>query len=194
MVDTGTALGSVTNIYSLLGYIVLSLTYLIALYFNKVTSKKQNKSIIEKFEAQNDKLIEKIDELKDSKNSLDLQSSMDLLEIIYTKSMLKIMDGVKVILEENNIYDENRKPIILNKVKNIVNTQYDDDVLTLSRIFYKNTNLSTYISELDKNELIHTIFDKINLLNGSGQYFDIMDYIRNKYSHSIQSSQLMISK
>jgi hypothetical protein len=199
---TPEVISSVKDIYTLLALIIVSSTYIFTIIYHKNLYKRQNAVIMDKFEEQNKNLIRKLDELREARNTLDLQSSMDMLELVYTKSMLRIMDGVKLILEENNVYDEERKPIILAKIKSVINTQYDDDLITMSRIYYRNMKLSHYFNETDRTELTNTIFNKINDLdcedkkknNNIRQYIDIMDYIRNKYSHMIQSAQLMISK
>jgi hypothetical protein len=59
-------------------------------------------------------------------------------------------------------------------------------------IYYKNIKLSHYIIESDKIELINTISQKINLIKNKRQYSDVMDYIRNKYSHTIQSMHIKL--
>jgi hypothetical protein len=123
---------------------------------------------------------------------MDLQGAMDIIYIINTKSMLKIMEGIKIIMEENDVEDENRRPIIFDKVKNVIETQTQEDLLILSRIYYKGIQLSHYTNETDKTELIHTISKKINLIKDKRQFTDIMDYIRNKYSHTIQSIQIQL--
>lgn len=186
--------GDINNIYNLIALIIIAGVYLIIFFRQRKYNKHQNQIIINKFDESNDKIVLKLEELKEQRNTLDLQSSMDIIQIIFNKSMLKIMEGIRIITEENNVFDEERKEIIYGKVKSIINTQYDEDILILSRIYYKNIKLSFYINDLDRFEMISTVFGKINKINDKRFYTDIMDYIRNKYNHAIQSAQLNLSK
>lgn len=180
----------INNIYNLIALIVIVVASVVVFFIQK----KTNNSIVEKFTESNERVVRKLDEMRIERNTLDLQSSMDLIQITFTKSMLKIMDGLRIIMEENNIFDNERKEIIFSKVKSVVNTQYDDDIIVLSRIYHKNIKLSHYIVDLDRFEMITTIYGKINSLKDKRYYGDIMDYIRSKYTHSIQSAQLRLSK
>jgi len=185
---------SINNIYNLIALVVIVAAYLTIFFIQKKSNKTQNQTIISKFNESNERIVRKLDELRIERNTIDLQSSMDIIQITFTKSMLKIMEGIRIILEENNIYNEERKEIIYGKVKSVVNTQYDDDIIVLSRIYHKNIKLSHYIVDLDRFEMITTIFGKINKIKESGLQGDVMDYIRSKYIHSIQSAQLRLSK
>jgi hypothetical protein len=187
-------LADINNIYALIGFLIFAITYVVVFLLKKKHNKSQTDLIIEKFEENNKNIIEKLDELKEERNTLDLQSSMDIVHIIFNKSMLKIMEGIRIIMEENNVEDTTRKEIIYGKVKSIVNTQFDEDTLILNRIYHKNNKLSYYMNDLDRFEMITTIFGKINKINDKRYYTDIMDYIRNKFNHTIQTAQLNLSK
>ena len=136
--DWLSALSEVNNIYTLLGLIVISIVYIITILYKRKQYKRHTKELIDSFNKQNDKIIEKLEELKENRNTIDLQSSMDLINIISNKSMLKIMDGVRKIIDKNNIHSDERRNKIYSKVKNIVNSQYDDDMIVMSRIYHKN--------------------------------------------------------
>ena len=196
-------LASVKDIYTLIGLVIMSAVNLITLFYKLKTDKKQTKDLADSFETQtkevvvriemqNEKIVKRLEELHDVKNNMDLQGAMDIIEIVNTKSMLKVMEGIKIIMEENDVEDENRKPIIYAKVKNVIETQTQDDLLILSRICYEGTKLSQYTNGNDKIELVNTISKKINLIKDKRQFMDIMDYIRNKYSHTIQSIQIQL--
>lgn len=196
-------LASVKDIYTLIGLVIMSVVNLITLFYKLKTDKKQTKDLADSFETQtkevvvriemqNEKIVKRLEELHDVKNNMDLQGAMDIIEIVNTKSMLKVMEGIKIIMEENDVEDENRKPIIYAKVKNVIETQTQDDLLILSRICYDGTKLSQYTNGNDKIELVNTISKKINLIKDKRQFMDIMDYIRNKYSHTIQSIQIQL--
>jgi hypothetical protein len=196
-------LSSVKDIYTLVGLVIMSIVYLISMFYKLKQDKKQSKELTDTFntqtkelvvrvEMQNEKIVKRLEELHSEKNNMDLQASMDIINIINTKSMLKIMEGIKIIMEENSVEDIMRQPILFEKVKNIVETQTNEDLLILSKISYKNIKLSHYIIESDKIELINTISNKINLMKNKREYTDIMDYIRNKYSHTIQSTQIKL--
>jgi len=196
-------LASVKDIYTLIGLIIMSVVYLISLFFKLKQDKKQNKELTNTFttqtkelvvrvEMQNEKIVKRLEELHAERNNMDLQASMDIVNVINIKSMLKIMDGIKIIMEENNVEDNMRQPILFEKVRSIVETQANEDLLILSRVYYKGVKLSHYITESDKTELINTISNKINLMKNIREYTDIMDYIRNKYSHTIQSIQIQL--
>ena len=187
-------LADINNIYALIGFGIFAITYIVVFILQKKHNKSQTDLIIEKFDESNKKIVLKLEELKEQRNTLDLQSSMDIVQIVFNKSMLKIMEGIRIIMEENNVEDETRKEIIYGKVKSVVNTQYDEDILILNRIYHKNNKLTYFMNDLDRFEMITTIFGKINLINDKRYYTDIMDYIRNKYTHAIQSAQLNLSK
>ena len=61
-------LKSISNSYQIIGLLIISITYIITIIYNRNQYKKQNKILIEKFEEQNDKLIRKLEELKESRN------------------------------------------------------------------------------------------------------------------------------
>lgn len=185
---------NINNIYNLIALVLIVSAYLIIFFVQKKNNKKQNETIVTKFDESNKSIIRKLDELKEQRNTLDLQSSMDIIQICFNKSMLKIMDGVRIIMEENDVSDKQRTEIIFGKIKSIVNTQYDEDILILNRIYHKNLKLSHYINEIDRFEMINTIFGKISGIKDKRNYTDVMDYIRNKYNHAIQSAQLSLSK
>lgn len=196
-------LKSVKDIYTLIGLIIMSAVYLITLFYKLREDKKQNKELTTSFstqtkelvvriEMQNEKIINKLEEIKEIKNDIDLQTAMDIIQVINTKSMLKIMDGIKVIMEENDVEDQNRRPLIFEKVRNVVEIQSREDLLILSRIYYNDVKLSHFIIESDKTELINTISQKISLMKDKRLFTDVMDYIRNKYHQSIQSAQIQL--
>jgi len=198
-----TLLTSVKDIYTLIGLIIMSIVYLISMFYKLKQDKKQSKELTETFntqtkelvvrvEMQNEKIVKRLEELHSEKNNMDLQASMDIVNVINTKSMLKIMDGIKIIMEENNVEDDMRQPILFEKVRSVVETQSNEDLLILGRMYYKGVKLSHYIIESDKIELINTISRKINLMKNKREYTDIMDYIRNKYSHTIQSIHIQL--
>lgn len=196
-------LASVKDIYTLIGLVIMSVVYLVTLFYKLKTDKKQTKDLTEAFTSEtkemivrvemvNEKIIKRLEDLHDVKNNMDLQAAMDIIQIINTKSMLKIMEGIKIIMEENDVEDPNRRPIIYDKVRSVIETQTQEDLLILSRIYYKGIKLSHYTNGTDKNELMNTISKKINLIKDKRQFTDVMDYIRNKYSHTIQSIQIQL--
>jgi len=187
-------LTNINNIYALIGFAIFAAAYVLVFFLQKKHNKSQTDIIVDKFDSSNKNIVLKLEELKEQRNTLDLQSSMDIIQIVFNKSMLKIMEGIRIIMEENNVEDETRKEIIFGKVKSVVNTQYDEDLLILNRIYHKNNKLSYYMNEFDRWEMINTIFGKINKINDKRYYTDIMDYIRSKYTHAIQSAQLNLSK
>lgn len=184
----------INNIYNLIGYGLFLISFIVIFILQKRHNRTQNELVVEEFKKTNDNIVLKLEELKEQRNTLDLQSSMDIIQITFNKSMLKIMEGIRVIMEENDVEDDTRKEIIFGKVKSVVNTQYDEDHLILNRIYHKNNKLSHYINEIDRYEMMNTIFGKINKINDKRYYTDVMDYIRNKYTHAIQNAQLNLSK
>lgn len=193
--DWLSVLSEVDNVYNLLALLMISIVYLLTMFYNRKKYKKQNQDLINSFNKHNDKIIEKLEELKETRNTLDLQSSMDLINIISTKSMLKIMDGVRKIIDKNNIHSDERRNKIYSKVKNIVNSQYDDDMIVMSRIYHKNIRLSYYLVDIQRFELTDAIYNRLMEKNISDddKVIDIMDYIKSKYHQAIQTAQLQIS-
>lgn len=210
----GGILDSVNNLYSLIGLVVLSIVYIVAMVYNKKQDKKQTNEIIETFEEQNDNIIKKIEELRENKNILDSQASMDIINIIMTKSMLEIISGIKKmldtdLLEQKSLYIP-KKSLILEKVKNLIDTQIKDDIIVLSRIYNNNIKLSHYISEIDTTDLITEISHKISSLtdgnvpnnadivdvitNQHHLYKNLVEYVENRFSQIIQSIELQLSK
>lgn len=185
---------NVNDLYSFLAMLVMSTVYVITVVSNRKLQKKDQFELVNNLQEQNNRLITKLEELKETRNSLDLQSTMDIIYVVYTKSMLKVQEGVRVIMEEGYVKEQSRKELIHSKVKSLVNTHYDDDMISLGRIYYKNIKLSYYLSELDRYELIDTIYNKVVELQDKKYMMDLMDYIRSKYQHSIQAAQIQISK
>ena len=107
--------------------------------------------------------------------------------------MLKIIEGIDIIMEEDNVKDQNRKPIIFEKVKNIVENQSHEDLLLLNKIYYKNIKLSCYIPETEKDEFIKDISQKINSMKNKKEFIDFIDYIKIRYYHKIQAVQIGLS-
>ena len=194
----GEALKYVDNLYALIGLGVISIVYIFTTIYNKNQDKRQTNKIIETFEKQNDKIIEKIEDLKESKNVLDSQASMDIINVYLTKSMLEIVKGVKIIIESDIILSDkslyiSKKSIIFEKIKNIIDSEIHDDIIDLGKIYCNNVKLSHYILELDTNELIDEITHKI-FSNNKNDSSEIVDYIYNRFSQFIQSIELQLSK
>lgn len=192
----GELLKYVTNIYGLIGLLIVGLIYITPSIINYRHRKKQYNELIKNFEEQNKKLLKKIEEIKQFKNVLDLQSSMDVIDIAFNKSKLTVMIQIRDIINDDDVYDVSRKGIIFSKIRNIINTQYDDDLLILSRIYFSTNKLSKYIQDFNKNEIISDVFKKIESLNKKDWDIitkDIMDYIENKYTQSIKSAQLQMN-
>lgn len=195
----GSILKSVNNLYSLIGLVILSVVYIITVIYNKNQDKNQQKKIIESFEEQNDKIIIKIDELKDQKNILDEQSSIDVITSLLVKSMLEITKGVKNIIETELIIEQksmyiSKKSMVFEKIKNLVDTQIRDNTIVMGRIYHNNIKLSHYISELDTNDLITEITHKIFSLTDKTDSTEVTEYIHNRFSQFIQLIELQLSK
>lgn len=183
----------VTNIYALIGLFILAMAYIIPYIVSKRQRKREHNDLVNRLDRYNETLLKRIEELKESKNVLDLQSSMDIIDITLKKSMLTIMVQIRNIIHENDTLDEARRPVIYFKIKNTINTQYDEDILILSRIYYGNEKLSKYIINFDKNQLITEIHKKVELLHDDDWVTtvkDIMEYIENRYSRLISTAKL----
>ena len=132
---------NVNDLYSFLAMLVMSTVYVITVVSNRKLQKKDQFELVNNLQEQNNRLITKLEELKETRNSLDLQSTMDIIYVVYTKSMLKVQEGVRVIMEEGYVKEQSRKELIHSKVKSLVNTHYDDDMISLGRIYYKNIKI-----------------------------------------------------
>lgn len=188
----------IDNVFSLMAFGILIIALLIIFIFVYNRRKKQHNELINKFDEQYEKLLIKIAEIKDQKNVLELQSSMDIIDTVLRKSMLSVMIDVKKIVNKNDMLDETRKSIIYYKLKNTVNTLYDDDILILSKIYFLNANnkLSKYILDIDKNKLINEIYKKIELLDNNNWDMiidDVISYVENKYENYIRRAQLKMN-
>lgn len=209
-VDPNNLLGSVNNLYSLIGLVVLSIVYIVAMVYNKKQDKKQTNEIIETFEEQNDNIIKKIEELRENKNILDEQSSMDILGDILNKSKFVIIYGIKKMLDTQQFEQKSmyipKKSLILEKVKTLVDSEFKEGIITLSRIYNNNIKLSHYLSEIDTTDLVNEISHKIfSLTDGNSAsendvtikeniYKNIVEYIESRFSDMIQSIELQLSK
>lgn len=187
-------LGVIDNAYTLTAFIVAAIIYLITFLYQRKQNQKMLNAAVAEFHKSSEKITDKMDELRIERNTLDLQSSMDIISVVYTKTMLNVIDGIDTIMFENNIKDIERKEIIFGKIKSIVNTQHDDDLLILGRIYYKTNRLSTYIDDTIRYDFINDIFGKINALKDKSNYADVVDFIKSKYTHSIQTTLLKLSK
>lgn len=183
----------IDNIYTLVAFLIFATVYLITFIYQRKHNNKQNQLLIDKSTENNERIVRKLEELREQRNTLDLQSSMDIISVIFNKSMLKISDGIRMIYKNYNMLDETRKELIYSKVKSIVNTQYDEDTIILSRIYYKNVKLSHYVTEIDRFELITSLYTKVYSSKTEKDYEEILDYIKSKYTHAIQSAQLGLS-
>jgi hypothetical protein len=195
----GKILEHVNNLYSLVGLFILSIIYIFVVIYNKSKDNKQTTNIIKSFEIQNDKIIKKIEELKEHKNILDSQSSIDIVNSLMTKSMLQVIDGVKNIIESDIIIEPkslymSKKSFVFEKVKNLIDTQLKDNIIILSRIYNNNIKLSHYILELNIDDFIGEITFKIFSLTDKKNSCEITVFITNKFSQFIQSIELLLSE
>lgn len=181
--DIPSIITNINNIYNLLALLLIAIVYVIIHY----KQKKQNNIIIDKFNDNNKNIIDKLEELNEQRNTLDLQSSMDIIKVVFKKSNLNIIKGVREVIEHDDITNPQRKNIIYEKIKIIINTQYDEDILILNRIYYKNTKLSSFVIKLDKFDLIEYIFTMIDDID------EIIDYTNNQYTRACQTALLNIS-
>ncbi len=193
-------LSSVNDIYTLIGLVILSIVYLITMFYKLKQNKKhtkelndsfntQTKELVVRVEMQNEKIIKRLDEIQEIKNNIDLQSSMDIIYTTITETMFCILDEIDYIIDENEI---DKRHIIKEKVNHIIESQSQEDLLILGRLYYKNTKLSDYI-KIDKDEIVNNICQKIFALEGKKQTYNIKDYIRSKYEQITQKSQLGLS-
>lgn len=197
-IDPG-VINSMNNIYQLIGLAIISVVYIITIFYNRKQNKSQTEELIKTFEEQNDKIITKMEQLKDNKNTLDVQASMDIINALVTKSMLEIVSSVKYMIEENSMLEQkslymSKKSIVFEKIKNLIDTHIGNDIIVLSRIFNNNIKLSYYLSELDRNELIDEITHKIFSLTDKTNCDEVVDYIENRFSQIIQSIQMKLTK
>jgi len=197
-IDPG-VINSMNNIYQLIGLGIISIAYIITLYYNKKHNKSQTEELIKTFEEQNDKIITKMEQLKDNKNTLDVQASMDIINALMTKSMLEIVSSVKYMIEENSMLEQkslymSKKSIVFEKIKNQIDTHIGGDIIILSKIYNNNVKLSYYLTELDRNELIDDITHKIFSLTDKTDSSEVIDYIESRFSQIVQSIQMKLSK
>lgn len=210
----GGILESVNNLYSLIGLVVLSIVYIVAMIYNKKQDKKQTNEIIDTFEKQNDNIIKKIEELKEDKNILDAQASMDIINVVITKSMLETVKELKKLLDNDLLEHKTlyipKKSLVIEKVKNIIDSELKDNIILLSRIYNNNIKLSHYISEIDTNDLIVEISHKLQALTDNNildnddlvdiistkhhLYKNLVEYIEYRFSEIIRTIELQLSK
>ena len=212
----GGIIESVDNLYSLIALIVLSIVYTISFFYTKRQDKNKQQNIINSFEKQNDNIIKKIEELKEDKNILDAQSSMDIINVVITKSMLETIKEIKKLLDNDLLEHKTlyipKKSLIIEKVKNIIDSELKDNIIILSRIYNNNIKLSHYISEIDTNELVveithklqpltdnnHNLQDKddlVDIINTKHHlYKNLVDYIEYRFSEMIRTIELQLSR
>ncbi|MFA5585512.1 MAG: hypothetical protein WDA02_03085 [Saccharofermentanales bacterium] len=87
-----------------------------------------------------------------------------------------------------------KKSLIYEKVKDVVNSNFSNDIIILNKIYHNNIKLSHFISEYNKEELIEEIVNKLLSTTSADKKEDILVFIRNKYSQIIQSIQLKLTK
>ena len=77
----------INNIYNLIAYGIFIIAFITIFILQKRHNKSQTELVIKEFKNTNEKIVLKLEELREQRNTLDLQSSMDIIQIIFNKSM-----------------------------------------------------------------------------------------------------------
>lgn len=190
---------SIDSVYKLISLIIITVTYIFTIIYNRKNIKKQIKELTDNFDEQNKRIISKIEQLISHNNILDEQSSINIISLTLNKSMNSVSESVSEIIDNVLFNDEKvlyipKKSLIYEKIKDIINTNFSNDIIILNKIYYNNIKLSYFISEYNKEELIEDIINKLLSTTSADKKEDILKFINNKYSQIIQSIQLKLTK
>jgi len=190
---------SIDSVYKLISLIIITGTYIFTIIYNRKNSKKQIKELTDEFDEQNKRIIDKIEQLRSHNNILDEQSSINIITLTLNMSMINVSEYISDIIDNVLFNTEKvlfmpKKSLIYEKVKDVVNSNFSNDIIILNKIYHNNIKLSHFISEYNKEELIEEIVNKLLSTTSADKKEDILVFIRNKYSQIIQSIQLKLTK
>jgi len=155
-------------------------------------SEKQTESV--------DNLIKTLQTLVNKEaNNLSLTTLEEVITTLFSCSMYKLIEVCMYVIKNNNISNEARKKSIINSIKNTNSIDFDYSRRFLSKIYYKNNSLDTYmvsITDDHKNKFIYELIDimfsdyesKDNLLQ------DLINYLKSHYQQHISECLLFVSK
>lgn len=190
---------SIDSVYKLISLIIITGTYIFTIIYNRKNIKKQIKELTDNFDEQNKRIIDKIEQLRSHNNILDEQSSINIITLTLNMSMINVSEYISDIIDNVLFNTEKvlfmpKKSLIYEKVKDVVNSNFSNDIIILNKIYHNNIKLSHFISEYNKEELIEEIVNKLLSTTSADKKEDILVFIRNKYSQIIQSIQLKLTK
>lgn len=190
---------SIDSVYKLISLIIITGAYIFTIIYNRKNIKKQIKELTDNFDEQNKRIISKIEQLRSHNNILDEQSSINIISLTLNKSMNSVSESVSEIIDNVLFNDERvlyipKKSLIYEKIKDIINTNFSNDIIILNKIYHNNIKLSHFISEYNKKELIEDVVNKLLSTTSADKKEDILKFINNKYSQIIQSIQLKLTK
>jgi hypothetical protein len=190
---------SIDSVYKLISLIIITGTYIFTMIYNRKNNKKQIKELTDEFDEQNKRIIDKIEQLRSHNNILDEQSSINIITLTLNMSMINVSEYISDIIDNVLFNTEKvlfmpKKSLIYEKVKDVVNSNFSNDIIILNKIYHNNIKLSHFISEYNKEELIEEIVNKLLSTTSADKKEDILVFIRNKYSQIIQSIQLKLTK
>jgi hypothetical protein len=190
---------SIDSVYKLISLIIITGTYIFTIIYNRKNNKKQIKELTDEFDEQNKRIIDKIEQLRSHNNILDEQSSINIITLTLNMSMINVSEYISDIIDNVLFNTEKvlfmpKKSLIYEKVKDVVNSNFSNDIIILNKIYHNNIKLSHFISEYNKEELIEEIVNKLLSTTSADKKEDILVFIRNKYSQIIQSIQLKLTK
>ena len=180
----------IDNIFALIAFVILVGFYVFIFVYNKKGVDKQIKEMEKMFDADNKNIIRKIEQLKEQKSVLDLQSSIDIINLIIEKSSNDVIKSAKCIILSNKLGDKNE---ICEKIKDVIYRTIDNNIIILNKIYHNNIKLSHYLSEYDKDSLIIDITNKINTTIGTSKTNDITIYIENRFKQIGNYIQLKLT-
>jgi len=190
---------SIDSVYKLISLIIITGTYIFTIIYNRKNNKKQIKELTDESDEQNKRIIDKIEQLRSHNNILDEQSSINIITLTLNMSMINVSEYISDIIDNVLFNTEKvlfmpKKSLIYEKVKDVVNSNFSNDIIILNKIYHNNIKLSHFISEYNKEELIEEIVNKLLSTTSADKKEDILVFIRNKYSQIIQSIQLKLTK
>jgi len=190
---------SIDSIYKLVALIIITASYIFTIIYNRRSIKKQIKELVDSFEEENSRIIEKIEQLREYKNVLDEQSSINIISLTLNKSMVNVYSTIEDIIDTILFSDDKtlfipKKSLIFEKVREVVFTNFDNDIIVLNKIYHNNIKLSHFISEYNRDELVQEIVHKLLSITDKNKKADMVKFIQSKYLQFIQSIQLKLTK
>lgn len=175
--------------------IVFILSNVIIVYLQNRNNKKQradNKQASNTTVTAMNKLANQMQVLLDKEvNNVNLQNVENIIASTLRKSEAIIKDEVRRIFFHNNRNKLTRQRMIKKALSAVTQTAYNNDLTVLSKFFYKENNISSFLVNINKedffSELLILVFNKSD--NSDTDLQDCLYYIESNFNSYITNAK-----